>query len=142
MKRSLPPALVGWKAFFVGNVPVVYPATYASPFESTPTPYAASSDVPPRNVEKSRPDPLAFNLITNTSRPPAFSAWIAPTRGKLTEFDPVAPVTQALPFASAAIPRPCSLFSPPRYVEYTSEGLPVRKGLIFAANASCTFSYR
>ena len=63
-----------------------------------------SFELPPRNVEYTNPDPLAFNLVTNMSVLPALTVWSGPRIGKLSE--EVAPTIYALAEESTAMPRP------------------------------------
>src|SRR2546422_451476 len=73
---------------------------------------------PPRNVEYTNPDPLAFNLVTNGSEGVLNVVLNAPgVVGKSA--DAVDPVTYAFPALSMAMAPAKSIPLPPRNVEYT-----------------------
>src|SRR5437773_1745470 len=70
------------------------------PAVSTPIPVAASSRVPPRYVENTSADPLAFSFVTKASVPPAGFVWIALAVGRPAV---ACPATYRNPEKSAAI---------------------------------------
>jgi hypothetical protein len=77
-----------------------------------------SEAAPPRNVEYTSFEPVAFNFVTNTSKSPFAVVSNAPgVVGKSSEL--VLPITYALLAESTLMRTPKSTWDPPINVEYT-----------------------
>src|SRR5882724_2245281 len=90
-----------------------------------------SEPLPPKYVENTNAEPVAFSCVTKAFSAPFSTVWKAPeVVGKLLVF--VVPATYAFP-AKTAMPFPWLNPVPPKYVTYTS---PLPAGLSLATKAS------
>src|SRR5262245_12805539 len=96
----------------------------------------ASAPLPPTYVEYRRflaPAACVESEATNAS---ASTLETSPARASGRSDEVVTPVMNATPEASTVIAVPLSELLPPKYVEYSSPGLPASAGLIFVTKAS------